>query len=223
MITDLAPVLEALLLAAEKPLSIEQIGKVFDEHDGVGSKQIRESLTKLQDTYEGRGFELVEVASGFRFQVRQEHAKWIAKLWEEKPQKYSRALLETLSIIAYQQPMTRGEIEAIRGVAVSSNIIRTLVERGWIRSIGHKEVPGRPELFATTKAFLDHFNLKQLSDLPELDELESWDDETMAPARGPQPEQQELKEMEEDLEALAEEFVAMQDESVDEDLGDTVH
>jgi segregation and condensation protein B len=214
MITDLAPVLEALLLAAEKPLSIEQIGKVFDEHDGVGSKQIREGLKQLQDTYEGRGFELVEVASGFRFQVRQEHAKWIAKLWEEKPQKYSRALLETLSIIAYQQPMTRGEIEAIRGVAVSSNIIRTLVERGWIRSIGHKEVPGRPELFATTKAFLDHFNLKQLSDLPELDELESWDDETMAPARGPQPEQHELQELQE----MAEEFVAMQDETADEEV-----
>jgi segregation and condensation protein B len=155
----------------------------------------------------------VEVASGYRFQVRQEHAKWVAKLWQEKPQRYSRALLETLSIIAYQQPITRGEIEAIRGVAVSSNIVRTLLERGWIRSIGHKEVPGRPELFATTKAFLDHFNLQQLSDLPELDELESWDEKTMAPARGVQPEQQEL-------EAMAQEFQAMQDETTDEE---TVH
>ncbi|MDP6166963.1 MAG: SMC-Scp complex subunit ScpB [Gammaproteobacteria bacterium] len=213
MISDLAPILEALLLAADKPLNVEQLSKVFDEHDGVGSKQIRAALKTLQSSYAERGFELVEVASGYRFQVRQEHAKWVAKLWQEKPQRYSRALLETLSIIAYQQPITRGEIEAIRGVAVSSNIVRTLLERGWIRSIGHKEVPGRPELFATTKAFLDHFNLQQLSDLPELDELESWDEKTMAPARGVQPEQQEL-------EAMAQEFQAMQDETTDEE---TVH
>ncbi|MCP4789365.1 MAG: SMC-Scp complex subunit ScpB [Gammaproteobacteria bacterium] len=213
MISNLAPILEALLLAADKPLNVEQLSKVFDEHDGVGSKQIRAALKTLQSSYAERGFELVEVASGYRFQVRQEHAKWVAKLWQEKPQRYSRALLETLSIIAYQQPITRGEIEAIRGVAVSSNIVRTLLERGWIRSIGHKEVPGRPELFATTKAFLDHFNLQQLSDLPELDELESWDEKTMAPARGVQPEQQEL-------EAMAQEFQAMQDETTDEE---TVH
>ena len=213
MISNLAPILEALLLAADKPLNVEQLSKVFDEHDGVGSKQIRAALKTLQSSYAERGFELVEVASGYRFQVRQEHAKWVAKLWQEKPQRYSRALLETLSIIAYQQPITRGEIEAIRGVAVSSSIVRTLLERGWIRSIGHKEVPGRPELFATTKAFLDHFNLQQLSDLPELDELESWDEKTMAPARGVQPEQQELG-------AMAQEFQAMQDETTDEE---TVH
>jgi len=211
MIANLAPVLEALLLAADKPLNIDQLTKVFDEHDGVTSKQVRAALKDLQASYQDRGFELLEVASGFRFQVRQEHAKWVAKLWEEKPQRYSRALLETLSIIAYQQPITRGEIEAIRGVAVSSNIVRTLLERGWIRGIGHKEVPGRPELFATTRAFLDHFNLKQLSDLPELDELEDWDEESMAPARGPQPEQQELVEM-------AVEFQAMQDESAEDEL-----
>lgn len=214
MITNLAPVLEALLLAADKPLAVDQLARVFDEHDGVTIKQVRKALKDLQTTYEGRGFELVEVASGFRFQVRQDHAKWVAKLWEEKPQRYSRALLETLSIIAYQQPITRGEIEAIRGVAVSSNIIRTLVERGWIRGIGHKEVPGRPELFATSKAFLDHFNMQQLSDLPELDELEGWDEESMAPARGPQPEQQELQ----DLEEMAVEFHAMQDESADDEV-----
>ncbi|MDP6968316.1 MAG: SMC-Scp complex subunit ScpB [Gammaproteobacteria bacterium] len=213
MISDLAPVLEALLLAADKPLTVEQLAKVFDEYDGVASKHIRAALKDLQASYAERGFELVEVASGWRFQVRQAHAKWVAKLWEEKPQRYSRALLETLSIIAYQQPVTRGEIEAIRGVAVSSSIVRTLVERGWIRGIGHKEVPGRPELFATTKIFLDHFNLQQLSDLPELDELETWDDASMAPARGPQPEQQELAEM-------VQEFQAMQDESLEED---TVH
>ena len=210
MITNLAPVIEALLLAAEKPLTVEQLATVFDEYDGVSNKDIRAALKDLQTSYGDNGFELVEVASGFRFQVRQEHAKWVAKLWEEKPQRYSRALLETLSIIAYQQPITRGEIEAIRGVAVSSNIVRTLIERGWIRGIGYKEVPGRPELFATTKGFLDHFNLKQLSDLPELDEIEGWDEATMAPARGDQPEQQELAE-------IAQEYQAMQDESLEED------
>ena len=211
MITNLAPVLEALLLAADKPLHVDQLAKVFDEHDGVTMKQVRAALKDLQASYQERGFELVEVATGFRFQVRQEHAQWVAKLWEEKPQRYSRALLETLSISAYQQPISRGEIEAIRGVAVSSNIVRTLVERGWIRGIGHKEVPGRPELFATTRAFLDHFNLQQLSDLPELDELEGWDEESMAPARGPQPQQQELAEM-------AVEFQAMQDESAEDEV-----
>jgi segregation and condensation protein B len=117
----------------------------------------------------------------------------VARLWQEKPQRYSRALLETLSIIAYQQPITRGEIEAIRGVGVSSPIIQTMLERSWIRSVGHKEVPGRPELFATTKEFLDHFSLKQLSDLPALDELESWDETTMAPAKLKQPQQQEIE------------------------------
>ena len=174
MIETLPLVIEALLLAAEKPMTVAQLAQVFDEHDNVGSKDIREALASLQEHYAKRGFTLVEVASGFRFQVQQNHAKWVAKLWEEKPQKYSRALLETLVIIAYQQPITRGEIEAIRGVSVNANIIRTLVERSWIRSIGHKEVPGRPELFATTKHFLDHFNLQQLSDLPELSALENW-------------------------------------------------
>ncbi len=174
MLNNLPLVLEALILAAEKPMTVEQLAQVLDEQDNVGTKDIREALRSLQTHYADRGFALVEVASGFRFQVKQVYAQWVVKLWEEKPQKYSRALLETLAIIAYQQPITRGEIEAIRGVSVNANIIRTLVERGWIRSIGHKEVPGRPELFATTKHFLDHFNLQQLSDLPELEALENW-------------------------------------------------
>ena len=193
MIADLAPVLEALLLAADQPLSVERLRQIFDEHDGVDHKHIRQALRGLQGSYEGRGYELVEVASGFRFQVRQDYALWVARLWQEKPQKYSRALLETLSIIAYQQPITRGEIELIRGVGVSSSIVHTMLERGWIRSVGHKEVPGRPELFATTKEFLDHFNLKQLSDLPALEDLESWDEATMAPAKLNQPVQQEIE------------------------------
>lgn len=192
MITELAPVLEALLLASDKPLSVERLGQVFDEYDGVDNKRIKKALRELQKSYDGRGYQLVEVASGFRFQVQQGYALWVARLWQEKPQKYSKALLETLSIIAYQQPITRGEIESIRGVGVSSSIIHTMIDRSWIRSVGHKEVPGRPELFATTKEFLDHFNLKQLSDLPALDELASWDEATMAPAKLKQPQQQEI-------------------------------
>jgi segregation and condensation protein B len=192
MITELAPVLEALLLASDKPLSVERLGQVFDEHDGVDNKRIKKALRELQKSYDGRGYQLVEVASGFRFQVQQGYALWVARLWQEKPQKYSKALLETLSIIAYQQPITRGEIESIRGVGVSSSIVHTMIDRSWIRSVGHKEVPGRPELFATTKEFLDHFNLKQLSDLPALDELASWNEATMAPAKLKQPQQQEI-------------------------------
>jgi len=193
MITELAPVLEALLLAADKPLSVERLGQVFDEYDGVDNKRIKKTLRELQRSYDGRGYQLVEVASGFRFQVQQDYALWVARLWQEKPQKYSKALLETLAIIAYQQPITRGEIESIRGVGVSSSIIHTMIDRFWIRCVGHKEVPGRPELFATTKEFLDHFNLKQLSDLPALDELASWDEATMAPAKLKQPQQQEIE------------------------------
>jgi len=183
MIAELAPILEALLLAADKPLSVERLCQIFDEHDGVDNKRIRKTLRHLQESFSGRGFQLVEVASGFRFQVHQDYAFWVARLWQEKPQKYSRALLETLSIIAYQQPITRGEIEAIRGVGVSSSIIHTMLDRCWIKGVGHKEMPGRPELFATTKEFLDHFNLKQLSDLPPLDDLPLRNDVTVAPAK----------------------------------------
>ena len=183
MIAELAPVLEALLLAADKPLSVERLCQIFDEHDGVDNKRIRKTLRHVQEIFSGRGFQLVEVASGFRFQVHQDYAFWVARLWQEKPQKYSRALLETLSIIAYQQPITRGEIEAIRGVGVSSSIIHTMLDRCWIKGVGHKEMPGRPELFATTKEFLDHFNLKQLSDLPPLDDLPLRNDVAVAPAK----------------------------------------
>jgi segregation and condensation protein B len=200
MIADLAPILEVLLLVADKPLKVEQLARIFDQHDEITVKQIRSSLRQLQDSYDGLGYELVEVASGYRFQVRQDYAHWVSRLWAEKPQRYSRALLETLSIIAYQQPITRGEIESIRGVSVSSPIIRTLLERGWIRGVGHKEVPGRPELFATTVGFLDHFNLKQLSNLPELDELEPLrEDEAYSQ---PRSRQEKLKVAEEEYQPL---------------------
>ncbi len=170
-------IIEAALLASGQNLSIDRLLGLFsDEPSPPGREQIRAALAELRQLYEGRGIELRETASGFRLQVRQEMAPWVGKLWEERPQRYSRALLETLAIIAYRQPITRGEIEEIRGVAVSSNIIRTLLEREWIRVVGHRDVPGRPGLYATTRKFLDHFNLKSLNDLPTLAELRDLDE-----------------------------------------------
>ncbi len=170
-------IVEAALLAAGQNLSIDRLLGLFaDEPVPPGREQIREALNRLAQEYEGRGVELRETGSGFRLQVRREMAPWIGKLWEERPQRYSRALLETLAIIAYRQPITRGEIEEIRGVAVSSNIIRTLLEREWIRIVGHRDVPGRPGLYATTRRFLDHFNLKSLNELPTLAELRDLDE-----------------------------------------------
>ncbi|MGH8540611.1 MAG: SMC-Scp complex subunit ScpB [Stenotrophobium sp.] len=167
----LEKILEALLLASELPLSMEQLHRLLAADLGVGKKDIREALDKLSARLETRAAELQEVASGFRIQVRRDYAEWVSKLWQEKPPKLSRALLETLALICYRQPITRGEIEEVRGVAMSPNIIRTLLERGWIREVGQKEVPGRPSLFGTTHQFLDEFNLKSLDDLPTLPEI----------------------------------------------------
>lgn len=172
---QLQRIVEGALLAAGKPLAVEDIANLFDESDCPSNDAIRESLARIAEQCVGRGFELREVASGFRFQVVQEVAPWIARLWEEKPQRYSRALLETLALIAYRQPITRGDIEDIRGVAVASNIIKTLLERDWVRVVGHKDVPGRPALYATTRKFLDYFNLKNLDDLPTLAEIRDLD------------------------------------------------
>ncbi len=170
-------IVEAALLASGQNLSIDRLLGLFgDEPSPPGREQIRAALAELAEMYEGRGIELRETASGFRLQVRREMAPWVGKLWEERPQRYSRALLETLAIIAYRQPITRGEIEEIRGVAVSSNIIRTLLDREWIRVVGHRDVPGRPGLYATTRKFLDHFNLKSLNELPTLAELRDLDE-----------------------------------------------
>jgi segregation and condensation protein B len=165
---QLATVLEAILLAAGKPLALERLAELFDEHERPSLKLLREALAVLAGSCLGRGFELSEVASGYRLQVRERFAPWVGRLWEERPQRYSRALLETLALIAYRQPITRGEIEEVRGVAVNSNIVKTLLERDWIRVVGYREVPGRPAMFATTRAFLDHFNLKSLDELPPL-------------------------------------------------------
>ena len=176
---DLATLLEALLLAAGKPLSLERLGELFDEVERPDAVQLRAALEVLAQRCEGRAFELKEVASGYRLQVRERFAPWVGRLWEERPQRYSRALLETLALIAYRQPITRGEIEDIRGVQVSSQIIKTLQEREWIRVVGYREVPGRPAMLATTKAFLDHFNLSGLDGLPPLAELRAMEPEPL--------------------------------------------
>ena len=173
---QLRKILEAVLLAADKPLNLDQLGDVFEEHQRPARSVLRQALDLVQESCADRGFELVEVASGYRFQVRQEYAPWASRLWEERPQRYSRALLETLAIIAYRQPITRGEIEDIRGVAVSTNIAKTLLEREWIRVVGHKDVPGRPAMYATTRQFLDYFNLTSLEQLPPLADIRDLED-----------------------------------------------
>jgi segregation and condensation protein B len=167
----LVQIVEGALLAAGKPLTVAQLGELFEEAERPDNAAIRAALDEVAQRCEGRGFELQEVASGFRYQVRQSLSPWVARLWQERPQKYSRALLETLALIAYRQPITRGEIEEIRGVAVSSNIIKTLHEREWIRVVGHRDVPGRPAMYATTRQFLDYFNLKTLDQLPALADI----------------------------------------------------
>lgn len=182
---ELPRILQALLLAAREPLNLEQLATVFDEHQRPERPALKAALQQLQREAENSSQELVEVAGGYRYQIRSQYAAWVARLNEEKPPRYSRALLETLSLIAYRQPITRGEIEDVRGVSVSSQIIRTLEEREWIRAVGHREVPGRPALYATTRHFLDYFNLKSLAELPPLAELrqladaepEEWQDE----------------------------------------------
>ncbi len=171
----LRQILEGLLLAAGKPLSLTAMAEVFLEEERPTDDELRAALALIAEDCAGRGFELKEVASGFRFQVRQELSPWVSRLWEEKPQRYTRALLETLALVAYRQPITRGDIEEIRGVSVSSTIIRTLLDREWIRVVGHRDVPGRPAMFATTRQFLDYFNLKSLQELPPLSEIRDLD------------------------------------------------
>lgn len=165
-------IVEAALLAASQPLSKAQLLALFEEGDGVDAEGVDRALAELAEGCSGRGIELREVASGFRFQVRRELYPWVSRLWTERAARYSRALLETLALIAYRQPITRGEIEQIRGVAVSTQIMRTLEERGWIRILGHRDVPGKPALYGTTQAFLDYFNLKSLDELPPLSALQ---------------------------------------------------
>ncbi len=174
---DLAPLLEAFLLASGKPQSLERLFELFEEAERPEPSVFKKALEVLRKSCSGRAFELKEVASGYRLQIREDYAPWVGRLWEERPQRYSRALLETMALIAYRQPITRGEIEDVRGVAVNTNIVKTLLEREWIRVVGYREVPGKPAMFATTKAFLDHFNLKNLDDLPALADLRDMEPE----------------------------------------------
>ena len=197
MQTDkLQKILEAILISAEKPLSVEKLLGFFEPEDLVNRNDVKAALSHLQESFDNHGFELVESSSGFRFQTKEDYKKWVTQHWDEKPAKYSRALLETLALIIYRQPITRAEIEDVRGVAVSSNIVKTLQERDWIRIVGHKEVPGRPALLGTTRQFLDYFNLKSLDEMPSLSEIQ--DIEKLYP-------ELELKMKEEGIEERVEE------------------
>lgn len=169
-------VIEAALLAAGRPLSIERIAELFGRRGAPDRAALKEALAALADDYADRGIELKEVASGYRIQIRSRMNDWLVPLWEERAPRYSRALLETLALIAYRQPITRGEIEEVRGVAVTTNIVRTLLERNWVRVVGHRDVPGQPAMFGTTREFLDYFGLKKLDDLPPLAEIRDLDD-----------------------------------------------
>jgi segregation and condensation protein B len=168
----LKAIVEGALLAAGGPLTLDSLAGLFAEDDQPPSRdEVSAAIAALEEDYRSRGIELAQVAGGYRIQVRRECAPWVARLWDEKPPRYSRALLETLALIAYRQPITRGEIEDIRGVSVSTNIVKTLMEREWIRVVGHRDVPGRPSLFATTRKFLDYFGLRSLNELPTLADL----------------------------------------------------
>ncbi len=171
----LKQIIESALFAAGEPLSLDRLLALFDDDERPDKALVREVLAALQAECEGRGVELTEVASGYRYQCRRETAPWVSRLWEEKPARYSRALLETLALIAYRQPITRAEIEDIRGVTVSTNIMKTLQEREWVRIVGHRDVPGKPAMYATTRHFLDYFNLSSLDQLPPLADLKDLD------------------------------------------------
>ncbi|MDG0971973.1 MAG: SMC-Scp complex subunit ScpB [Porticoccaceae bacterium] len=167
-------IIEGALLAAGKPMDIARLESLFEDEERPPRDQIKAALEEIEGDCRGRGFQLKHIASGYRLQVNQELAPWVNRLWDEKPKRYSRAMLETLSLIAYRQPLTRGDIELVRGVAVSSDIIKTLQERDWVRVVGHRDVPGRPALYATTKQFLDYFNLRSLEHLPALSEIKDF-------------------------------------------------
>ena len=211
-------VVEGLLLASGRPLTIANIANVFEEKERPDSKELRLIMDVISEECYDRGFELKEVASGYRFQVKQELSEWIGKLWEEKPPRYTRALLEILSLIAYKQPITRGDIEEVRGVSVSPNIIRTLIDREWVRVVGHRDVPGRPAMFATTKQFLDYFNLKSLQDLPPLSEIKELEKSEEDLDLSSELSQSRILEIpEEDDAAANENLTALEDETLAEE------
>jgi segregation and condensation protein B len=173
--TQIKNIIEAALMVAGRPLDLDALLAVFGDGARPDRAEIRSAIDTLREEYTDRGIELVEVASGYRIQASAELSDWLSRLWQERPQRYSRALMETLALIAYRQPITRGEIEDVRGVSVSSSIIRTLLERSWVRVVGHRDVPGKPEMFGTTREFLDYFGLRRLDELPSLAELRDLD------------------------------------------------
>ncbi|OGT64272.1 MAG: SMC-Scp complex subunit ScpB [Gammaproteobacteria bacterium RIFCSPLOWO2_01_FULL_47_190] len=221
-------IIEAALMVSDKPLSMARILALFEKDiEEPDREMVKAALDQLQEDYKNRGIEVCEVASGYRVQVKSDYAEWVNRLFDEKPPRYSRALLETLAIIAYRQPLTRAEIEDIRGVGVSTTIIKTLQEREWIKVVGHKDVPGRPELLATTKEFLDYFNLKKLSDLPTLAEIKElsqinpdlFDSLKNPEVEGVQDHEQESNRIENDEdveihESVAEEFSTEDDKVI---------
>ena len=168
-------IIEVALLSAGKPLSVDDLNNILEDEQVSGKSELKKIIDELKIEYDAKGLEIKEVATGFRIQLKSDMTKYLSKLWEIKSPRYSRALFETLALIAYRQPITRGEIEEVRGVSMSTNIIRTLAERNWIRVVGHRDVPGRPEMFATTKEFLDYFGLKKLDQLPPLKDLSDWE------------------------------------------------
>jgi segregation and condensation protein B len=171
MENTLSQIIEALLLSASRPIDIQEIERVFDETERPSKDEIRSALSEIEEQCSNRGVELKKVSTGYRLQVRQDLSSYIAKLWEEKPPRFSKATLETLALIAYRQPITRGEIEEIRGVTIGTQLMRGLMDRGWVKIVGQRDVPGRPSLYSTTKEFLDYFGLQHLRELPDLPEL----------------------------------------------------
>ena len=200
---DLKQIVEAALLASGKAMSLDALQGLFDEMERPDKKALRAVLEELAEDYRGRGIEVAQVASGWRIQVRKACAPWVSRLWEEKPGRYSRALMETLALIAYRQPITRGEIEEIRGVSVSTHIVRTLLEREWVRVVGHRDVPGRPALYGTTREFLDYFGLKSLDELPTLAEIRDLDTINQE-LNLPEPDGEPMPDLDSSEEALAE-------------------
>ena len=219
---QLKNIIEAALLAAGQPLTIDRMLSLFEEKKQPTKEMVRAAIKQIQEDYAERALELVEVSSGFRLQVKEGYSSWVSRLWTERPSRYSRALLETLALVAYRQPITRGEIEDIRGVSVSSSIMKTLLEREWVRVVGHRDVPGKPAMYASTKKFLDYFNLKKLDELPtlaELRDLGSIANELGFEIPGIQLEGQQQDSQKDDQvsESAGEEEKTMQEEAVSEE------
>ena len=218
--SEIKNILEAALLASGRPLSLDQLVGLFGKHSIPERQTLKEVLEELALEYKDRGIELKQVGSGYRIQIRSSMSDWLTPLWEERAPRYSRALLETLSLIAYRQPITRGEIEEVRGVAVSTNTVRTMLERGWVRVVGHRDVPGKPAMFGTTKRFLDYFGLKRLDDLPPLSEIKDLEDLNVELALPePSPQSELLDELEEGSQGSIEQ-ADVETELVDERGGD---